>query len=468
MNGIAAAGVYVPRYRLPVDELTEAWGTAHATGIDRKAVPNADEDALTMATAASERALDGASVDRDAISLVAMATTTPPLDESDLGARLARTLGLPTDVQTSVSTQNTAAGADALARALDADAPALVAVADAPEGEPADEDHPFGSGAAAFVITDDPVVEVEYVGWHADEAPGVRFRQRGGRDVESLGITTYERDTVRNAITAAAAELDDIEGVDRAAIHQPNGKLPYRAVGDLPVDGETVYEGMVVGDIGDAGAATVPIGLLSALDASDGGDRTLAAFFGSGTAAAFVCGGGLAVQGLDEVDAGVDLSYPEYLRQRGYVVSGEVAGGGANVSLPNWRRSLEQRYHLVAGRCPECGAASFPPSGACQSCHARVDFELFEAPRRGTIQAMTRIGQGGAPPEFAEQQQRDGAYGVAIVELGDGDDAIQLPAQLTDVDLDDVAVGDTVRAITRRIYVQEGVPRYGVKFVPEG
>lgn len=467
MRGLTAAGLYLPRYRLSAEELEDAWGTTHATGIDQKAVPNADEDALTMATAASERALGAAEVGRDSISLLAVATTTPPLEESDVTGRLVRTLGLSTDVRTAVSTQHTAAGADVLASALDADGPALVAVADCPEGEPADEDHSLGAGAAAFVVDEDPAVEIREIGWHADEAPGVRFRRRGEGTVESLGITTFERDVVRDAITGAAADLDGVDSVDRAAVHQPNGKLPYRIVGDLPVDNEAVHAGMVVDRIGDAGAATVPIGLLSALAAADG-ERSLAAFFGGGTAAAFVCEGGLPVAGIDDLEDGTELSYADYLRERGYVVSGEVAGGGANVSLPNWRRSLDQRYRLVAGRCPECGAVSFPPDGACQSCHARVDFERFEASQRGTILALTTIGQGGAPPEFAEQQQRDGAYGVAIVELGDGRDAIQLPGQLTDADLDDASVGDEVRATIRRIYVQEGIPRYGVKFTLDG
>ncbi len=468
MRGIQTAGIYLPRYRLTAEELEDAWGTVHATGINQKAVPNADEDTLTMATAASKRVLDATDIDREAISLIAVATTTPPLEESDVSSRLVRTLGLPTDVQTTMSTHHTAAAGDALVRALEVDDPALVVVADCPEGNPADEDHALGAGAAAFVIGTDPAVTINDIGWHADEAPGVRFRQRGERTVESLGITNFKRNLVCDAISGAAADLAGIDSVARAAIYQPNGKLPYRAVRDLPIDAEAVHAGTVVDRIGDAGAATVPIGLLSALATADDSERTLAAFFGGGTASAFVCEGELSVVGLEDLDGGTELSYPEYLRERGYVVSGSPAGGGANVSLPNWRRSLEQRYRLVAGRCPECGAVSFPPDGACQSCHSRVEFERFEASSIGTIRALTTIGQGGAPPEFAEYQQRDGAYGVAIVELGDGTDAIRLPGQLTDADIDDVAVGDEVRAAIRRIYVQEGIPRYGVKFIPEG
>jgi uncharacterized OB-fold protein len=121
---------------------------------------------------------------------------------------------------------------------------------------------------------------------------------------------------------------------------------------------------------------------------------------------------------------------------------------------------------VAEGRCPECGAYAFTPEGACTACHELVEFERVEMPRTGTVAAVTIIGQGGAPPEFVPQQDRDGAFGVAIVELDDGEGSVELPAQLTDCDPDAVEVGDEVEATIRRIYEQEGVARYGAKFVP--
>jgi len=469
MKGITAAGAYLPRFRLSTDETQDAWGTAHAAGIEQKAVPAADEDALTMAIAAAERALDGASLDRAALDLVAAATTTPPLEEGEFVPRLVRALDLPADVANAAETQHTASGAAALARAIDADGPALVVAGDCPEGDPEEEDHALGAGAAAFLIDDDPVVAIRDVAWHSDDTPGVRYREASERTVESLGITTYERDVVREGITAAVSALDvEVGEATGAAVHQRDGKFPYRAAADLPLSNEAVAAGTVVDKVGDAGAATVPLGLLSALDGADDGDLTVGAFFGSGSAAAVACEGGLPVNGIDAVDAGTTIDYPRYLRERGYVVEGDITGGGAHVSIPTWRRSLDQRYRLVAGRCPECGGVTFPPEGACQECHSRVEFDLFEAPRTGTVRALTVIGQGGAPPEFAKLQQRDGAFAVAIVALDAEDGTATLPAQVTDADPESVSLGDDLRATIRRIYTQEGVPRYGVKFKSDG
>ncbi len=317
------------------------------------------------------------------------------------------------------------------------------------------------------MIADDAPVSVTDVAWYNDETPGIRFRDRGERTVDSLGITSYERTAVREAVTEAVTALKgDASEAAAAALHQRDGKFSYRMAGDLPLSNEAVAAGTVVDRVGDAGAATVPIGLLAALSEAGEDEATIGGFFGGGSAVAVGFEGGLDANGIADLDDGTAIEYAAALRKRGYITDGEVAGGGANVSLPNWQGSLDQRYRLIAGRCPACGGVTFPPRGACQECHSSVEFEEFEASRTGVIRALTVIGQGGAPPEFAELQQRDGAYAVAIVALEAEEGVVTLPAQLTDADPEALSVGDTVRATVRKIYAQEGVPRYGVKFKP--
>ena len=469
-RGIVAAGVHVPEFRLSADELSEAWGHSQASGVESKAVAGADEDAVTMAVAAAERALADADIDPTEITSLGLATTTPPLAEEELAPRVVRALGLQRSTATRTATASPAAGAQVIEDALAADGPALAIAADAPEGDPADADHAFGAGGAALLIDEDPAVAITDSTHYSDEYPGIRFRQRGSEDVETLDITTYQRTAMRESMTAVLGDLDvDMESVAAAAVYQPDGGIPYRITGDVALDSAVVHRGLVADSIGDAGAAGVPLGLIAAIESEevDAGDTTVAAFFGGGgSATAFQLEGTLEGERTVVIEDGKSISYAAYVRERGYVVEGEVAGGGAHVSLPSWRRSLDQRYRLVAGRCPECGASAFPPEGACPACHELVEFERVEMPRTGVVAAVTVIGQGGAPPEFVPQQDRDGGFGVAIVELDDGKGVIELPAQLTDCDPDDVEVGDTVRATVRRIYEQEGLPRYGVKFTP--
>jgi hypothetical protein len=463
-RGIAAAGVYTPRARLSSQAVREAWGTVDARGIDTTAVPAGDEDALTMGVAAARRALDNGPVRAEAVTTVAFATTTPPLAEGGLVPRLCRALGTSTDVRGYHHAGTTAAGADALETALAADGPALAVVTDAPVGDLASEDHAMGAGAAAFVVDADAPVELVARAAATDESPGIRFRSDA--ETTSLGVKGYERSVTRRLVGRALGGLDlDLTTVTAAALHQPNGSLPFRIADDLPP--ETVERGLVVDRIGDAGAATVPVGLVAALET---GSNAIAAFFGSGSnAVALAFEGGLDSNETEGIDSGIEVGYVDALRMRGRLGEGRVEGGGAHVSMPTWRRSLDARYLHTAGRCSACGALSFPGRGACDACHERVDVARVTLARVGRVVARTVIGHGGAPPEFVDHQRREGAYGAALVRVkaADGDGSVVVPAQLTDCDPTAVGVGDRVRAVVRRIDTQEGIPRYGAKFVPD-
>ena len=470
-RGIVATGVYVPRQRLDGDAIEAAWGTSPP--VDRAAVPAADEDALTMAVAAGRDALGGDAPDAADVAHLAVATTTPPLDEEAFAPRIGAALGLDSEIGTTTATQSTAAGGEALLAGADADGPALVIVADAPAGDAAEVGQRVGAGAAAFLVADGAGVALVDRARESRDAPGLRHRARGRTEVSELDVTTYERETTREVVSAAVDRLElDHDAVGAASLHQPTGDIPHRIGAALPYDGAAIAAGTVVDDVGDAGAATVAIGLLAALEAVDSGATVVAGFFGSGATAVGV---GFEVATPPEtgvetaVDGGTEVSYPEALRARGTIGETEVAGGGAHVSLPSWQRTIAQRYRLVAGRCPACGAVAFPPEGACPACGTRADFDPTPLARTGEVVAVTAIGQGGAPPEFVEQQRRDGPYAVAIVEAPTtgGDGSARFPAQLTDCDPGAVSVGDEVTGHLRRIYTVEGVTRYGLKFEPE-
>jgi 3-hydroxy-3-methylglutaryl CoA synthase/uncharacterized OB-fold protein len=470
-RGIVATGVYLPRQRLDGDEIEAAWGTS--APVDRAAVPAADEDALTMAVAAGRDAIDDSDLDAADIGHLSVATTTPPLEEEAFAPRIGAALGLDSEISMSTASQSTAAGGEALLSGVDSDGPALVVIADAPEGDAAEVGQRVGAGAAAFLVDDGAEVVLADRARESRDAPGLRLRERGGTEVSELDITTYERETIRDVVSTALDRLEiDHDTVDAASLYQPTGDIPHRIGSALPYDGAAIGSGTVVDDVGDAGAATVAIGLLAALETVEAGSTVVAGFFGSGATAV---GLGFEVgtppeTGVESgVEAGEALSYPEALRARGTIGETEVAGGGAHVSLPSWQRTTAQRYRLVAGRCPECGAVAFPPEGACPACGAREEYEPTALSRTGEVVAVTVIGQGGAPPEFVEQQRRDGPFAVAIVETSpiDGDGSARFPAQLTDCEPGSVAVGDEVTGHLRRIYSVEGVTRYGLKFVPE-
>lgn len=488
MVAITAVGAYAPRFRIMAEEFADAWGHFQASGISEKAVPAADEDALTMGYEAATRALESADLTGEAIDWLGFASSRPPLAEEDLTARLGAMLAVSEAATRHVFTGSTRAGTRALWAGIDAVAAdetttGLVVAADAPVGEPDSElDHAAGAGSAAFVLESSGPAEIVDRAEYSRPYPGTRFRNTGEEETQGLGVTQYDRQAFTETIAGAVAALesnsnDDLEPA-AAAIQAPNGKLPYRAAGAAGVGTDEIQAAATVHDLGDLGAASVPVSLASAL--AEGHESILGVSFGSGAGAdalVLECSGSVPAQvdlDGDSEDDEQTLSYAEYLRQRSVVTAGPPSGGGAYVSVPSWRRSIPQRYRLEAGRCPECGALAFPPEGACDECGSLAEYEAVELADTGRIEAVTTISQGGAPPEFAPQQSQAGDYAAAIVELPvaessrteTGEGTVSLPAMGTDAAPDAFAVDDEIETTIRRIYTQEGVTRYGFKVRP--
>jgi len=137
----------------------------------------------------------------------------------------------------------------------------------------------------------------------------------------------------------------------------------------------------------------------------------------------------------------------------------------AHVSVPMYWRTIPQRYGLVGLKCKKCGSVNFPPKGVCKYCNGSSEFEEIHLSGKGKVHTYVLISAGGAPPEFAEQEKAGGQYPVAIVQLEEGPKVI---GQIADIDPKEVKMDMPVTTELRKIYTEEGVIRYGFKFVPAG
>ncbi len=473
---ILAAGAYVPADRLEAETVRRALGRFDAPGISQVAVPDPDEDTLTMAVEAGIRALETAPIDTETVERLAFATTTPPMDEEDPTPRLVSMLGLESGLETSVHTASTLAGCRALEAALDRSGTALVVASDVPRGAPDTAiEHAAGAGAVAFVCSDVGGHDETRVAGEGAQVlerstvtspyPGTRFRRRGEHDTTGLGITAYDRqaftETVGEALGALAFDFES-RPPDATAIQAPDGKRPYRAASAAGIDSASLEGCVTVHDVGDTGAASALLSLAVALE--NDAETIVLAGYGSGAVATAMVLENTGV--TTSLDVGADdepLRYEEALRRRGTLSSGEPDGGGAYVSIPTWRRSIPQRHRLEVGVCPDCSGLTFPPEGACDECDSLVTFTLKELSGTGTVEAVTTIEQGGAPPEFVDQQARGGAYRSAIVGFdGPGGETVSIPTQVIGA----LEIGDRVETRIRRLYDQEGVIRYGCKVAP--
>ena len=123
----------------------------------------------------------------------------------------------------------------------------------------------------------------------------------------------------------------------------------------------------------------------------------------------------------------------------------------------HWRLR-QQRYALVGEVCEHCGDKIFPPRDVCPNCaeEARTPFAFSG---KGEVYSYSTVYDA---PEGYESQA---PYTVALVKLEEGP---LVTAQLTDVDNSQVAIGQPVEMVTRRLRSDgdKGMLIYGYKFRP--
>ena len=115
-------------------------------------------------------------------------------------------------------------------------------------------------------------------------------------------------------------------------------------------------------------------------------------------------------------------------------------------------------YRLAAARCAACSQVFFPPRPVCLTCGS-ADLEPLRLSGRGRVVSFTRVYQ-------PARGFTDFAGGLtALIELSEG---IRVTAALTDVEPQEVTLGQEVEMVVRRLRSddQRGMIVYGYKFRP--
>lgn len=443
MAGIHAYAVHVPRLQVTAAEVQRA--TGRAPRLEAKRVPDHDEDEVTLAIAAA-RALHALPGHGPEPAFVATASATAPA----FGGLLLDALGL--GGARLVEPRGALSGLHALLAAQDAvqagNAAALVVSADAPRFAPDDErEAAAGAAATAWLVTSRGPAQLRRSA-HASlgEVPGSPRSDAAlaealrGLTKAGLGADSVTRCAGPDLDPRLAAALQ--RGLPKAQLAQP-GRL-----------------------VGEAGATAPLLGLAQALEEARAGETVVLAAAGGGSAAAV----SLEVEQAPAARALAQaLAHPEpcpgdrLARLRGWFSTPRPdVSQGAAVSPAQWTEALPARLRFEGQRCAACQRLQFPPREACLGCGGAA-FQPARLAGRGTVYSVSTLGRGSAPAEFQEQQRRTGAYDVAIVALDEGP---RVAAMVADATPGALRLGDAVELVVRRLYTQEGAPRYGFKARP--
>ncbi len=465
-----SAAAYVPYHRLRRSAVAELFAAGGGKGT--RSVAGHDEDTTTMGVEAARLALrsrPGATPDA-----VWFATATPAYLDKTNAATVHAALRLPVDVPAFDFGGALRSGTGALQAALSGGGTVLVVAADQRDGLPTSADESSGGDGAAAVVVGDgsdaaPVLAEHLGGATATDEFVDRWRAPGQSRSrtweERFGETRYValgRDAWDRALKDVGLTAGD---VDRVAVSGMHPRAVKAVAGKLGLaDGALVDD--LSGTVGQTGTAH-PLLLLAAMledAANDGGAGKVVALVHLADGADVqlfrttdaIADWRPATPVTAQVAAGAEVGYGKFLSWRGMTtVEPPRRPEPSRVSSTAAWRNEDWKFGFVGSRDRSSGAIHLPPSRVSMVGGA-VD-EMEPAPMAdavGTIVTFTidHMAYSPSPPTV-----------FAVVDFDGGG---RFPLELTDVDADELAIGDRVTMTFRRLFTADGIHDYFWKAVP--
>jgi hydroxymethylglutaryl-CoA synthase len=295
-SGIVSYGVYIPKYRIRVDEIARVWGDgdgiSESLRVYEKSVPDTDEDAVTIAVEAARNAVYRANIDPKRIGAIYAGSESHPYAVKPTGTIVGEAICTSSSFTAADFEFACKAGTAAIQACLGLVSSNMIDLgmaigSDVSQGAPGDMlEYTAAAGGAAYIIgSKDLVAEIEGFNSFTTDTPDF-WRREGMPYPEHSGRFTGEPAYFKHITNAAKGLMEKLgtspKDYDYAVFHQPNGKFPVRVARKLGFSKEQIEPGLVVPMIGNTYSGSCLIGLAATLDVAKPGDRIFVTSFGSG------------------------------------------------------------------------------------------------------------------------------------------------------------------------------------------
>lgn len=345
MIGIASYGVYIPRYRLKLDDIAAVWGkndqhVSRALGISEKSIAGIDEDTATMGYESAWRAVKSAGITAEQIQALLVGSESHPYAVNPTSTIIGEFLGIGTNyfaVDTEFACKAATAGMIALEGLLLANkiSYGMTIGADCAQAKPHDAlEYTAASAGVAYLLTNQPEhIAVELIDslsfssdtpdfWRRD---GMSYPSHGGRFTGGPSYFRHVMGAAQNLLTKHQMKPTDFAS---AVFHMPNAKFPTEVALRLGFTKEQIQDSLIVRHIGNPYSATCLLGLASILDQAKPDQYVFMVSYGSGAGAdAFIFKTTTHLSTIQKKQHGVSskvklkkyISYVEYLKMRGKI-----------------------------------------------------------------------------------------------------------------------------------------------------
>ncbi|MEN4017519.1 MAG: hydroxymethylglutaryl-CoA synthase [Methanobacterium sp.] len=297
MAGIVGYGVYIPSYRIKVEEIARVWGDdpdaiSRGLVVQEKSVPAPDEDTATISVEAARYAITRSMIDSQKIGAVYIGSESHPYAVKPTATIVAEAVGAAphmTSADLEFACKAGTAGIQICMGLVDSGIIdyGLAVGADTAQGAPGDAlEYTASAGGAAYVIGKDNTI-ADFEGTYSFTSDTPDFYRREGRPYPRHGGRfTGEPAYFKHVLSAAKGMFEkmgtDASDYDHAVFHQPNGKFYLKAAKKLGFNNKQLKTGLLTPVIGNTYSGATPLGLAAILDIAKPGDKILAVSYGSG------------------------------------------------------------------------------------------------------------------------------------------------------------------------------------------
>jgi hydroxymethylglutaryl-CoA synthase len=297
MVGIIGYGVYIPHYRIRVNEIAKVWGKdaeayEKGLGLREKSVPALDQDTITMSVEASKNAIKRAKIDPRKIGSIYIGSESHPYAVKPSGTVVAEAIGSTPDIHCADFEFACKAGSEAMfvcqsqVKAGEVEY-SLAIGADTSQGAPGDAlEFSAAAGAAAFIFGSENIIaSIDYTYSFMTDTPDF-WRREYQHYPQHAGRYTGEPAYFKHVTGSAKAIMEKSKTTPKdfnyVIFHQPNGKFPQAAGKMLGFTQSQIEPGWLSPRLGNTYSGSSPMGLASTLDITKPGDKILMVSYGSG------------------------------------------------------------------------------------------------------------------------------------------------------------------------------------------
>lgn len=448
MTGIISCGYHVPFCRLERSKIGEAW--ARRSGRGERAAIYFDEDALTLGLEAAQRCLEEKG--KAGIDALYFASTSAPFWQRSAASFLAAACDLPAECETIDFAGSIRSATSALRAGIDALQSGrlnrvVIAAGEVRDGQPGEgEEEWFGDAGSAVLLGREGVIaEVSGIASRSDD-----FLDEWRRDTDGFIQTQSSRFATERGyqanLVAVGQQLLQQHGVKpqdcaKIILPSPDGRAHMNVAKKLGFQ-DTQIQTPLFQEVGACGSASPFLLLAAALETAQPGERLLLLAYGEGA-------DGFLLHVTDEIskrqpsrslsdhlsEKRLYPSYQIFKKMRTYYAENEEGPELSNVFLA---KEEKQNIRLYGTHCLRCGTRQYPIARVCISCQNHDSLQEVPLEHAGQVFTFTRDHLYVAP---------DSPTIMSVIDLNQGG---RLYLQMTDVDPEDVRVGDEVVLTLRR------------------